>query len=125
MSKRIVLDVGNCGPDHASIRNMLTASFDVDVIKADSLTDTLQQLNANDVALVLINRKLDIDYSDGIEILRSIKAEPSLESVPVMMVTNYEEHQDQAVSAGALRGFGKLQLSDAKTKERLAEVLAK
>lgn len=124
MSKRIVLDVGNCGPDHASIRKMLTASFDVDVIKADTLTDTLQQLNSNEVALVLINRKLDIDYSDGIEILRSIKAEPSLGSVPVMMVTNYEEHQDQAVSAGALRGFGKLQLSDAKTKERLAEVLA-
>lgn len=103
---------------------MLTTSFDVEVIKADTLTDTLQQLKTNEVALVLINRKLDIDYSDGIEILHSLKADPVLKSVPVMLVTNFEEHQDQAVSAGALRGFGKLELSDAKTQERLAEVLA-
>ena len=27
-----------------------------------------------------------------------------------MMITNYEEHQQQAVQAGAVRGFGKLTL---------------
>ena len=124
MSKRIVLDVGNCGPDHTSIKRMLTSSFEVEVIRADALNDTLNQLRNHDVSLVLINRKLDIDYSDGMEILKAIKANQDFSDTPIMLVTNYEEHQDQAVDAGALRGFGKLQLSDDQTQNRLAAVLS-
>ena len=103
---------------------MLTSSFEVEVIRADALNDTLNQLRNHDVSLVLINRKLDIDYSDGMEILKAIKANQDFSDTPIMLVTNYEEHQDQAVDAGALRGFGKLQLSDDQTQNRLAAVLS-
>jgi CheY-like chemotaxis protein len=72
---------------------------------------------------VHVNRKLDTDYSDGIEVIRRIKSEPSIAEVPVMMVTNYPEHQDAAVAIGALRGFGKLEFSKPATLQRLGAVL--
>lgn len=123
MTKR-VLSVGQCGPDNAAIRNFLTSMFDCEVVTTDGLADTVCELKAAPIHLVLINRKLDVDYSDGIEIIRAIKADPELAAAPVMLVTNYPEHQDAAVEAGALRGFGKLEFNHAETKDKLAAVLA-
>lgn len=119
-----VLDVGQCNPDHASIRSMLERQFDAEVVRAHQLDDALQQLRSGQFDLVLVNRKLDIDYSDGMEIIKRIKADPELNSVPVMLVTNYPEYDQAAVAAGAESGFGKAQLSDPKTHEKLARILA-
>lgn len=122
MSKR-VLDVGQCAPDHAAVRSLLLGHFDCKIVQAHGLDDTLAHLRDGQFDLVLINRKLDRDYSDGIEIIRAIKADPATANVPVMLVTNYPEHQEAAVAAGALRGFGKLEYEDPETRERLAAVL--
>ncbi|AMV35515.1 response regulator PleD [Pirellula sp. SH-Sr6A] len=120
---KTVLDVGNCNPDHAAIRSMLSARYDVQVLRADALSDTLQILKKGGVDLVLINRKLDIDYSDGVEILKAIKADPDLSNIPVMIITNYPEHQEAAVALGAEYGFGKLQYQEMDTQERLSRFL--
>jgi CheY-like chemotaxis protein len=124
MAKR-VLDVGNCGPDHAAIRSFLQGHFKCEVDQAHNTDDTLRLLAAREYDLVLVNRKLDVDYSDGLEVIRRIKADASAQSanVPVMLVTNYPEHQDAAVAVGAIRGFGKLELNDPLTRDRVAEVL--
>jgi two-component system chemotaxis response regulator CheY len=122
MSKR-VLNVGQCGPDHATIHSYLTRHFDCEVQRADGLDDTLAHLSNGRFDLVLVNRKLDADYSDGIELIRVIKSDPTTADVSVMLVTNYPEHQDAAVACGALRGFGKLEFENAETRERLAAVL--
>ncbi len=124
MSKRQVLDVGNCAPDHASLRRMLTSNFDVQVIQTDAGPDTLAWLRKEPVDLVLINRKLDCDYSDGSEILKQLKADPALSAIPVMIITNYAEHQDAAVALGAVRGFGKLELQQSATLDRLKPFLS-
>lgn len=121
---KTVLDVGNCAPDHASIKRMLTTNFDVKVLQTDQLSDTLQVLGKEKVDLVLVNRKLDCDYSDGLEIIKQIKATPALADVPCMLVTNYEDHQAMAVAEGAIPGFGKLQFQEPRTQQRLAELLA-
>ena len=122
MPKR-VLDVGQCGPDHATIRNYLTRNFDCEIEQADATEDALAKLSAGHFDLVLVNRKLDIDYSDGIDVIRSIKAHVAAAGVPVMLVTNYPEHQDAAIAAGAIRGFGKLEFGKPETRETLAAVL--
>lgn len=122
MAKR-VLDVGNCDPDHAAIRGLLTREFGVEVVRTAQGSDTFEQLRGGKFDLVLINRKLDIDYTDGIDILKQLKADPALARIPVMMITNYPEHQQAAIEAGALHGFGKQQLNTAETRERLTEVL--
>lgn len=118
-----VLDVGNCGYDHGKISQMLQGQFGAEVVSADTASETLERLAREAFDLVLINRKLDHDYSDGIEIVKLIKAHPEFAAVPVMMITNYAEHQEQAVAAGALYGFGKLELAKAETLERLGAVL--
>jgi len=118
-----VLDVGNCAPDFQAISRFLTANFDCQVDQAHGPDDTLAELRNGDYALVLINRKLDRDYSDGLEILKQLKADDQLQSVPVMLITNLAEHQDAAVAVGAERGFGKLEFEKAETLERLRAVL--
>ena len=122
MAKRI-LDVGNCGPDFSSISEFLTANFTCEVLQAHGPEDTLATLRSGQVDLVLVNRKLDRDYSDGIEIIKQIKADDNLKSVPVMLITNYPEHQDAAVKAGAEHGFGKLEFDKPETLERLQRAL--
>jgi response regulator RpfG family c-di-GMP phosphodiesterase len=123
MNQRRVLDVGNCGPDHASIRRMLTTNFGAEVIQTHGLDDTLAELQKNSADLVLINRKLDQDYSDGIVILEHIKSKPEHAELPVMLITNYAEYQANAVALGALPGFGKLEINSPETRAKLASVL--
>ena len=54
------------------------------------------------------------------EVLEAIKSDPHLAEVPVMLVTNYPEHQALAVAAGAVPGFGKNALNSPQTRECLA-----
>jgi CheY-like chemotaxis protein len=122
MAKR-VLDVGQCVPDHAAIRRLVERQFGAEVVQAHGPSDTISALRSSSFDLVLINRKLDADYSDGIEILQTIKADPALAAVPVMLVTNYPEHQQAAVAAGAEEGFGKAQLAETATREKLERFL--
>ena len=102
---------------------MLTNNFDVTVLQTDQAQDTLELLAKQPVDLILVNRKLDCDYSDGMRIIEQLKGDQRYSSIPVMLVTNYEDHQDQAVSVGALRGFGKLALSAPETLASLGQVL--
>jgi CheY-like chemotaxis protein len=122
MPKR-VLDVGQCGPDHVAICNYLSRHFDCQIESADATHDALAKLKASKFDLVLVNRKLDIDYSDGIDVIRALKADPETAGVPVMLVTNYPQHQELAITAGAIRGFGKLAFGNPETRDKLATVL--
>jgi CheY-like chemotaxis protein len=123
MTKR-VLSVGQCMPDHSSISRLIRGNFDAEVVAADLPASAMAQLRAGPFDLVLINRKLDADYSDGLEILKAIKEDALLKTVPVMLVTNYPEHQQAAVAAGGEYGFGKQELALPGTVERLRKYLA-
>lgn len=120
---KTVLDVGNCSPDHNAIKKMLVANYDVEVLRADQWADTQRILLSKAVDLILVNRKLDIDYSDGMDILKSLKSDEATRQIPVMLVTNYPEHQQAAVEAGGVYGFGKLELDSPQTRERLGQFL--
>ena len=122
MPKR-VLDVGQCGPDHFAIRSYLTRNFDCEVVQVDDAAAALTELRSSPFDLVLVNRKLDCDYSDGVEVIRAIKADPKTVDVPAMLVTNYPEHQEMAIAVGALPGFGKLEFQKPETREKLAALL--
>jgi CheY-like chemotaxis protein len=122
MPKR-VLDVGNCDLDHGTIRSLLEQTFRAVVVRAHGPDDTLAKLRSGAFDLVLINRKLDQDYSDGLDILKAIKSDAAFAETPVMLITNYEEHQAAAVAEGAEPGFGKLSLRSTQTIERLGRFL--
>ena len=116
---KVVVDCGNCGPDYGSIRQMIQSNFDAVVLQTHGLEDTLQLLAERDVDLITVNRKLDRDYSDGMDVIRQLKTDERSKSIPVMLVTNYEEHQQAAIDIGAVRGFGKLSVKASATVELL------
>ena len=99
MSKTL-LDCGNCGPDFHAIRQMVSNHFGASVVQSHGVEDTLELLR---------NQSVDLD--------------PELESIPVMLVTNYDEHQDAAMAAGCVRGFGKLAIKDPETRNLLKPFL--
>lgn len=123
MMSRTVLNVGQCRPDTAAISHFLQSNFGVAVISTDLMNDTMETLRSQTIDLVLINRKLDADYSDGMEILAAIKQDAVLAEIPVMLVSNFVEWQEKAVEAGAIHGFGKAHLSSAEAIERVRAAL--
>lgn len=123
MSKR-VLDVGQCGFDHGALRQLIEGQFAAEVVQAHRCDEALQRLKNEQFDLVLVNRKLDADYSDGLEVVRAIKADRALADTPVMLVSNYPDAQEAAVAAGAEPGFGKLELAQPATREKLRPFLA-
>ncbi len=72
---------------------------------------------------MLVNRLLDADGSDGLEVIRAMQADPALRSIPVMLVTNYPEYQGQAMAAGAVPGFGKAALHQGETSPAAGQIL--
>jgi response regulator RpfG family c-di-GMP phosphodiesterase len=118
-----VLSVGQCSYDQGAITRTLEHAFDVRVKGAVAKDDALEALRSEPFDLVLVNRILDRDGSSGLDLIRAMKADPELAEVPVMLVSNYGDAQADAVAIGALRGFGKVELRDPATRDRLAEVL--
>jgi len=123
VNRKTVLSIGQCRPDSAAIAYFLKSHFDAEVLTADFPEQALETLEKNVVDLVLINRKLDADGSDGLEILKQIQSGPQNSVIPVMLVSNYPEWQQKAVGMGACYGFGKAELNRPETRERLAEIL--
>ena len=123
MPKR-VLEVGNCDADHGQIRQLLESQFDVNVVRCHSREDAISALRAAPADLVLVNRILDRDQSLGLDIIREIKADTALAKTPCMLLTNFPEHQQTAIGAGAEVGFGKAELHEPETCQKLARVLA-
>jgi DNA-binding response OmpR family regulator len=116
-----VLDIGNCDPDHAAITELVTSNFDAVVDQADRGADAVALLKHNKYALAVVNRLLDCDGSSGMDVVRNLKNNhPNL---PVILITNFEEHQQTAIEIGAEVGFGKNGLRDAGTVDLLAKYL--
>jgi CheY-like chemotaxis protein len=119
-SGKVVLDVGQCDPDHASIRRVVQ-DCGYQVTRVHTGDDAKKLLGQGGVALVLVNRILDRDGSDGMALIRELIA---IGGAPIMLVSNYPEYQQQAVAMGALPGFGKASLREATTSELLKNALA-
>lgn len=118
-----VLSVGQCGFDQAAIERQLRRAFEVEMTSARTFAKALAELRRVTYGLVLVNRLTDADGSSGLDLVRALKADPSLADVPVMLVSNHPEAQDEARALGALPGFGKAELGSAAILDRLREVL--
>jgi CheY-like chemotaxis protein len=119
MTPKRVLSAGQCGFDHHGIARTLNKAFGAEVEPADTPEEVLEQLRQGAFDLVLVNRVLDADGSSGLDLIRRIKEDEQLRPVPVMLVSNHEDAQAEAVRAGAERGFGKAELGHAQMIERV------
>lgn len=119
-----VLSIGQCGFDHGNISRYLRQEFGVTVVAADDEQEAREELQQGDFRLVLINRKLDLDGSDGVSLLKRLKRDGLLDQTPAMLVSNYADAQQSAVAAGAIPGFGKAEIGAPQVTARLADVLS-
>ena len=117
--KRIVVDLGQCDPDHASIKRVVEP-LGVTVVRAHSGADVKRLLAEGGVVLVLVSRILDADGSDGMAIVKEVVDDMA---VPVMLVSNHAEYQKKAVDIGAVPGFGKAALRDPATIQIIRNAL--
>lgn len=123
MPKR-VLDIGNCDPDHHAIKRLIEREFEAVVVRSHGQDDSLRALREQRYDLVLVNRVMDRDGSEGLPIIQAMKQDADLAEIPVLMITNYPDHQETAVAAGAEPGFGKRDLGKGQTIALLAVHLA-
>ena len=110
MAGKRVLSVGQCYADHGSITRTLGQHFGAEVVAADSAEEAKDRLRREAFDLVLVNRVLDANGHSGLDVIRQIKGDDESQKVPVMLVSNYDDAQEQAVGLGAERGFGKAAL---------------
>lgn len=116
---RKVLDVGQCNFDNSRISHYLQQHFEVEVDRSHSHDEAVKSALDTPYDLILINRILDADSTAGMDILASLKTQPSTAETPVMIVSNYQETQDEAVARGAVAGFGKATLDSDETLAKL------
>jgi two-component system chemotaxis response regulator CheY len=124
MSSPCILSVGQCAFDHTRISHHLEQAFGARVLGVSTFAEALDALRRDHYDLVLVNRVNDSDDAPGLDLIRSVKAEPGLAGVPMMLVSNYPEAQQEAEALGALPGFGKGDLTSATTRTRLEAILS-
>jgi DNA-binding NtrC family response regulator len=121
MTSPRVLSVGQCGFDSASIERLFTQDFSAKVESVDTASDAIGRLQSETYNLVLVNRRLDLDGSSGVALLEQLHSKAP--EVPVMLVSDKPDAQAEAVSKGALPGFGKSALRHPETKQRIRAAL--
>lgn len=119
-----VLDVGQCYADQFGIDRLLR-KCGADAVHVKTANEALDKLKEGGFDLVLVNRIIDADRSSGLELIHALKNDASLSAVPVMLVSDYADAQQQAVEAGALPGFGKAKLTSSETEERIKAALVR
>lgn len=124
--KQTVISVGQCGYDNSRIRSLIR-SIDsaVEIKETDSHQETMEVLaSLGEAALVLVNRVFDMDGSSGMEFISQLKSKESeFANIPVMLVSNYEKSQAEAIANGAIPGFGKSELQSVETRQKIVSVL--
>ncbi len=128
-----ILLVGHCRPDAVMLRAALRpAAPDAEFESVNDRAALEAGLGGAD--LLLINRALDGDFgiTDGVELIRSLtnRARQQASRAPefrpaLMLVSTYPEAQAQAVTAGAVPGFGKPDAYNPATRGLIAEALTR
>ena len=120
---KTVLNVGQCNTDHSSISRTLNENFEVLIAAAESHEEALQKAKELSCDLILVNRIYDATGTEGLKTIEVLKSDDATANIPVMLVSNFEDAQAQAVKLGALAGFGKAALASEETLGRLRTIL--
>jgi DNA-binding response OmpR family regulator len=123
MVAKRVLSVGQCYADHGGIARALTQHFAAEVDPAATTDEVEDRLREGAYDLILVNRIFDADGSSGLDLIERLKMNSSSNGIPIMLVSNHEDAQQQAVARGALPGFGKASLGEPQMLARLRNVL--
>jgi hypothetical protein len=121
MPQRKVLLVGHCGVDGPMLQDVLGKALDVPIERIND-SDRLGDEASRD-AVLLVNRELvgDFGTESGIELIQRLAQNG--DAPTMMLVSDREDAQEEAVKAGAKPGFGKAQASAPETAELVKRTL--
>ncbi len=115
-----VVLVGHCGPDEWMLRSAISRALpDIELHTVNDQAGLGLHQNPN--SLLLINRKLDGDFS--VALAADMIPDAVASGARVMLISNFDDAQDAAVSAGAYRGFGKSDVNATATADLLRTVV--
>ncbi len=95
-----ILVVDDCQTTR-KILSMYLKSKGFEVVSAENGLDAIEKLASHNVNLIMSD--LNMPYMDGIELLRTLKSDPNLSHIPILMVTTEAdpEEKQKAMEAGA------------------------
>lgn len=95
-----IMIVDDC-PTTRKILSIYLKSKGFDVTTADNGLDAIEKLATHTVNMILTD--LNMPYMDGIELTRTLRADPNWSSLPILMVTTEADPEERAraVQAGA------------------------
>lgn len=113
----VITLVGHCRPDIFALTAAVRGYFPNAEVK--TINDHSQMAEPSD--LHLVNRILDGRFptESGIELIRDLPEE----SPPSILLTNFPEHAQAAIEAGALPGFGKADARTPKAEQAMRNAL--
>src|SRR5882724_9224547 len=112
MQARRILSIGQCAADHYRITRTFQEHFAAEVLGADNEEEAAQILRLGNIDLILVNRILDATGSSGLDVIKNLKSDSEASVIPAMLVSNYDDAQEEAVRLGAFKGFGKAALGE-------------
>ncbi len=124
MTEKKVLSIGQCCADHSTISNFLTKKFNAVTINADTSKEAFSLLNEKSFDLILVNRIFDTNGEAGLDFIVKFSNQGIIKT-PIMLVSNFDEAQKNAINKGAKLGFGKAAISAVETCSKLEEFLGK
>lgn len=117
MQKKVI-SIGQCSYDHSQL-STLFKKLDVQIIKVNLESELFEILKNEKPSLIIVNRVNDSDGSSGIALIKKLKLALETAEIPIMLVSNYDDAQAEAISHGALDGFGKSSIFAPTTVEKV------
>ncbi len=95
-----ILVVDDCQTTR-KLLSMYLKSKGFEVVSAENGLDAIEKLASHTVNLIMSD--LNMPYMDGIELVKTLKSDPTLSHIPVLMVTTEAdpEERQKAMEAGA------------------------
>lgn len=83
------------------ILSLYLKSKGFEVVSAENGLDAIEKLASHDVNLIMSD--LNMPFMDGIELVKTLKADPTTSHIPILMVTTEAdpEERQKAMEAGA------------------------
>lgn len=72
-----------------------------DAVFAENGLDAIEKLASNEVEIIITD--LNMPFMDGLELIRTLRADPMMESLPVLIITTDEDdiEKDEVLKVGA------------------------
>lgn len=106
MTATLVISAGQCSFDNSRLQSLIERAGG-SMQATNSIKDTIQSAQEREVALILINRVFDRTNESGLSAIEELKKISELSQIPLMLISNYPDYQHEAVTRGAVPGFGK------------------